>query len=140
MEGCMTLAERRVVHDFETNQMPALSARVTKTAGFDVPLEVSWDTLAVPGESHLYAESWPVIYFEPLIGALQIVGRDEMGRNALQSALKKIIIRNSKGCAYGDCWATFLEGILTLDHESVTNAYDVDGRTKGLVRVLENGL
>lgn len=136
----MTLADRRVLHEFETNQFPALKERVEEAAGFAVPIEVLWETLAVDGESRLYAESWPVVYFEPLIGGLEAVGRDDMGREALKSGLKKITIKNTKGCTYGDCWATFHDGELTLDHEPLTNAYDADARKNGLITVLEKSL
>jgi hypothetical protein len=136
----MALAERRAVQEFETNQLPALKERVEKAAGFSVPLEISWDTLAVTGESRLYAESWPAVYFEPLVGALEWVGRDNMGREAIQSEVKKIVLQNTKGCTNPDCWAAFHDGVLTLDHEAITNVHDVDGRRKALIAVLEQGL
>ena len=136
----MTLAERRIVKDFETDRFPALRTRVEEAAGFPVPMEVQWDTLAVPGESRLYAECWPLVYFEPLIAGLTAVCRDEMGRQAVKDAVKKIVIRNTKGCVYGDCWATLADGVLTLDHESLTNSGATEERTKGLVAALESSL
>jgi hypothetical protein len=136
----MTLAERRIVNEFETGQFPALKTRVEEAAGFPVPVEVRWDTLAVPGESRLYAECWPPVYFEPLIAGLAAVCRDDMGREAVKSAVKKIVIQNTKGCVYGDCWATFADGVLTLDHESLTNSGAIEERKNGLVAVLESNL
>jgi hypothetical protein len=136
----MTLAERRVVHDFETGQFAAYKTRVEEAVGFPVPVEVLWETLATPGDWRLYAESWPQIYFEPLIAGLQVVCRDEMGREAIKSGLKKIIIQNVKGCTYGDCWSSFADGVLTLDHDSTANAGDVEQRKKGLVEMLESTL
>jgi hypothetical protein len=139
-DGDLTLAERRIVSEFETGPYPALKTRVEEAAGFPVPMEVHWDTLAVPGESRLYAESWPSVYFEPLIAGLAAVCRDEMGREALKGALKKIVIQNTKSCVYGDCWATLADGVLTLDHESLTNSGAIQERTNGLVTVLESNL
>jgi hypothetical protein len=136
----MTLAERRVVKEFETGQFPALKTRIEEAAGFAVPIEVQWDTLAVPGESRLYAESWPQVYFEPLIAGLTVVCRDDLGREAIESTLKKIVIRNTKECVYGDCWATLQDGVLTLDHEPLTNAGDTEDRKNGLVKMLESTL
>jgi hypothetical protein len=136
----LTLAQKRVVTEFETNHFPALAKRVEEAAGFAVPIEVHWDTLAVPDGSHLYAELWPLVYFEPLIGALTELARDQMGRDAMKSGLKTVVMQNTKGCVYGDCWATLHDGVLTLDHESLTNANDIEARKKGLVTVLENHL
>jgi hypothetical protein len=136
----MTLAERRALKEFETDQFPALKTRVEEAAGFPVPLEVQWDTLAVPGESRLYAESWPAVYFEPLIAGLATVCRDEIGREAVKGGLKKIVMQNTSGCVNADYWAHLEDGVLTLDHESLTNSGDIEARTKGLVAVLESGL
>ena len=128
------------MNDFQTNQYPDLQSQVVAAAGFDVPLEVQWETLAAPGESHLYAESWPQVYFEPLIQGLKTVGGDKMGLDAIKAGLKKIVIQNTTGCYYGDRWATLQDGALTLDHEPLTNVALVDDRTKGLVKALEAGL
>jgi hypothetical protein len=136
----MTLAERRIVNEFQTGQFPALKTRVEEAVGFPVPVEVQWDTLAVPGESRLYAECWPSVYFEPLIAGLAVVCRDDMGRDAVRGAVKKIVIQNAKGCVYGDCWATLAGGVLTLDHEPLTNSSAVEERKNGLVAVLESNL
>jgi hypothetical protein len=136
----MTLAERRIVSEFESGLYPALKTRVEEAAGFPVPIEVRWDTLAVPGESRLYAESWPKVYFEPLVAGLATVSRDQMGKDALKSSLKKIVIQNTSGCYYGDRWARLEEGVLTLDHEPLTNSGDVEDRKKGLIKLLEEKL
>ena len=85
----MGLAERRAAHEFETNTLPALQSRIDEAAGFPVPLDIHWDTLTPAGQAHLYAESWTAIYFEPLIGALQSITRDALGKDALSKGLKK---------------------------------------------------
>jgi len=136
----MNLAERRVVSEFQEGPFPGLKARIEEAAGFAVPLDVHWDTLAVPGESRLYAESWPLVYFEPLIDGLKSICRDAAGREALKSSVKQIVVQNVKGCVYGDCWASFDKGVLTLDHDPITNINDSSQRAAGLVAVLEASL
>jgi hypothetical protein len=136
----LSLADRRVVNEFETKLFPALKHRVEEAAGFAVPLEIHWDTLAIAGESRLFEDSWPKVYFEPLIGALQTVGDSEMGREAIKTGIKKIVVQNAKSCIYPECWSSFLDGVLTLDHDSITNVADVAGRRNALVKVLENSL
>jgi hypothetical protein len=136
----MTLSERRVVKEFQADKLPAFKARVEEALGFAVPIEVDWDTLSVPGESQLYTDSWSQIYFEPLIAGLAAVCRDDLGREAVKEGVKKIVVRNTKGCVYGDCWATLQDGALILDHEATKNANATEEREKGLVAVLESGL
>ena len=36
-----------------------------------MPIEVDWDQLATPEQARLYVESWPEIYFKPVIEALR---------------------------------------------------------------------
>ncbi len=136
----MNLAERRVAAEFESKVYPALKTRVEEAAGFAAPIEVKWDTLAAPGESHLWAQAWPQVYFEPLIEGLQNVCSDDMGRQAIREKLQKIVVQNVKGCIYGDCWASFQDGVLTLDHDPVTNISDGAQRKAGLIAVLESAL
>ncbi len=136
----LSLADRKVLNEFETKLFPAFKHRVEEAAGFPVPLDVHWDTLAVAGESRLFEDSWPKVYFEPLIGALQAVGDSEMGREAIKTSLKKIVIQNVKGCVYADCWSSFSDGVLTLDHNSITNVDVIDARKKALIGVLETSL
>jgi len=136
----MGLNERRTTHDFQTNELPGLQAKVDEAAGFNVPIEVHWDQLTPEGESHLYSASWKAVYFEPLIAALKSVARDDMGREALKAGLKRVVIVNATGNYYPDNWAKLEAGTLTLDHEPLVNAGDVEPRSARLVSVIENGL
>ena len=44
----MGLAERRIIRDFEENDLPGLKSQVEEAAGFPVAIEVHWDNLARP--------------------------------------------------------------------------------------------
>jgi hypothetical protein len=136
----MGLAERRVIHEFETNELPALQSRVDEAAGYSVPVEATWDKLAPEGESRLYVESWKAIYFEPPIAALKAIAVDDMSREALKKGLRNVVIANTTGNYYPDNWAKFESGTLTLDHDPITNAGDVQPRAAKLISVLESGL
>lgn len=136
----MGLAERRAAKDFETKRFPQFKKDVDAAAHFEVPIEVRWDTLSVEGQSHLYDESWSKVYFTPLIEALKNITIDDMGKDALKSNLKKIVIQNTNGTYYGDRWAHLQDGVLTLDHEPCTNVDDIKDRTDGLTQLLEKNL
>jgi hypothetical protein len=136
----MALAERRAQNEFETNELPALRARIDAALGVAVPLDVDWVSLTVDGESHLFVECWKQVYFEPLIAGLTSVGRDQMGRDAMRDGIRGVAIRNSKNHSYPDGWAALEEGILILDHDPLTNAGDVDARAGALTAMLERTL
>ncbi len=136
----MGLAERRAIKAFQDDHLPEFHKKIKEAFGLEVPVEINWDSIALEGEAHLYDECWPKVYFEPLIDGLKAVGRDDMGKEALQGSLKKIIIQNTTGAYYGDRWASFENGVLTLDHLPTTNADSVQERTDGLVQTLEKNL
>ncbi|WP_224361179.1 hypothetical protein [Hyalangium versicolor] len=133
----MGIAERKAASQFEETAYPKLEKEVKAAAHFDVPVEVDWGTLAVEGYEHLYEEAWPKIYFTPLVGALKAITVDELGREALRSTLKRIVIRNTTRASSGSSMVRFEDGVLTLDHEPVTNVDDVEDRQQAIQRVLE---
>jgi hypothetical protein len=136
----MGLAEKRAAKDFETKQFPELKKRVDDAAGFPVELEVAWDTLAVEGESNLYADCWPKVYFEPLRDALKAITADDMGKEALKGTLKKITIQNKNGIASESTWASFTNGELVLDHRPHSNVDYGGRRADALRKVIESKL
>ena len=138
--ACMGLAERRAAKDFETFRFQSLKAAIDKAAGFEVAMEVDWDSLATEGQAHLYDDSWAKVYFRPLAEALSQICRDDLGKEALQDGLKSIKVQNRSGCYNGDNWAHFSKGELVLDHEPCSNVDYVDERTNGLVTTLEAAL
>lgn len=138
----MGLAERRAAKEFETNVFPGLKAEVTKAAGFELPIEIDWESLQKTETSpDYYRESWTKVYFTPMVDALKAIGVDDMGKEALK-ALKKIVIHNKHDIYYGDRWASFDKpsGVLTLDHQPTSNVDNIDERAKGLQKELEDKL
>lgn len=135
----MGLAERRASKDFQDKTYPAFQAEIQKLAGSAIPLEVAWDQLAKDESSHLYAESWPELYFKPVIEALRQITRDQMGKDAIKDGLKKIEIRNSKGAYSPHNAISFESGTLAIDHD-LSNVGDTKDRTDFIVQILEKNL
>ncbi|MFE9423765.1 hypothetical protein ACFYNO_12485 [Kitasatospora sp. NPDC006697] len=135
----MGLAERRSVERFKNDDYPGWKSRIDAAAGFDVPIEVDWQELAVPDYADSYAEYFPQVFFQPLLDALSAVGADEMGRDALREGVTKVIVRNT-GEYFSESGISFTDGVLTFDHKSDTNTHHVEERTKRLQQVLEAGL
>ena len=135
----MGLAERRAAQEFQDKQFVALRAEIQKVAGHEVPIDVDWEQLAVAEQARLYAESWPDLYFKPIIEALRLITRDELGKKAIISGLKKIEIRNSKGAYSAQSAITFESGVLAIDHK-LSNVGNVQERTDYIVEVVEKSL
>lgn len=135
----MGLAERRASKEFQDNDFPALRNEIHELAGFPVPVEVSWDQLAVEGQTGYYKEAWTEVFFKPVIEALRQIGRDDMGKEALKSGLKKIEFRNSADAASPSSAITFENGELVIDHK-LSNVGDTQDRTKYIIEIVEKGL
>jgi hypothetical protein len=139
----MGLAERRAVKEFQDTVFPQWKQNIDAALGFDVPVDVDWTSLQIEGETHLYGECWPKVFFEPLVAALANVGRDDMGKEALKSSLKKITIKHNPDVCYGSDgygFATWDQGTLALQHAAHTNVDSVADRTQGIVTTLEKNL
>jgi len=136
----MALVERRAVAEFQERYYPALLKKIHAAAGYPVPVEVKWDTLALDKESDKYNTHWPDMYFEPLVAGLGRINKDDMGRAAIKEGIKKIVIQNENNNKNPDRWATLKDGVLTLDHLPTTNVQDRVLRGDKLGTMLEQKL
>ncbi len=134
----MGLAEKRAAAEFESTVYPEQKKLIDASAGFDVPIEVRWDTM-MKQEKYvaMWRDAWPKLYFTPLVHVLQQIGIDQMGKDAIKETLKKVVIQDTKS-SYSSQWAAFdkATGVLTLDHQ-FTNVDDVASRADTMRKVLE---
>jgi len=135
----MGLAERRASKEFQDKHFPELKNEIVKIVGFAVPFEINWDQLAVEGQTDSYKEAWTEIFFKPVIEALRQIARDDMGKEALKTGLKKIEFRNASGYYSPGSAITFIDGHILIDHE-LSNVGDTKDRIKHLVEIVEKGL
>ena len=136
----MGLAERRAAKEFETYRFPGLKAEIDRSAGFEVLMEIDWESLAVDDYAHMYDDCWGKVYFKPLADAFALICRDDLGKEALKEHLKLVKVQNRSGCYNGDTWAHWKKGELTLDHAPCTNVDYVEDRVRGLVKIVETEL
>ena len=132
----MGIAERRGAADFRTNNYPTLAQQIAKLVGYEVGIEVDWETIAFEGKGTRYAELWTKLYFTPVIEALQQIASDPVGRDALRQGVKKIVFTNTRGAYSPTSAITFDAGVIAIDH-SDSNIDDVQPRTQHLVKLLE---
>ncbi|WP_075602434.1 hypothetical protein [Saccharicrinis aurantiacus] len=137
----MGLKERRIAQQFEQEQLPELTEQINKAAGFEVEMEIKWETLVAEERfNHLLADSYPKVYFQPLIEAFTAICADDMGKEALQESLKKVLIVNENNHHNPTHAYSFSDGILKVDHSPIMNVDDVKSRTEKLNELLENSL
>jgi hypothetical protein len=136
----MGIAERRATKEFQDKLLPGLQAEIRKFAGFEIPIEISWDQLAKEGASDRFTDNWKKVYFTPTIEALKSIARDDMGRDALKAGLKRITFCNTEGRYSAESAVTFVSGELTIDHDPDSNVDYVKDRTDVLRKELERAL
>ncbi len=131
----MGLAERRAIKNFVEGRYVKLKKEIDAAAGFEVLVEVNWDSLATEGAGDAYEDAFYKVYFRPLIDALKAIAVDDLGKEALKESLKKIVIEDS-----GSSWPTFQSGTLSLKYYAVANLDDWMSRKKEIQTELEKGL
>ena len=135
----MGLAERRAVERFKNDAYPDWRTKITSASGFEVPVEVAWDELAVADNADGLGDYFVSVYFQPLVDALNGITFDELGKTALRDGLRQIVVRNS-GQHSSNSGITFTDGVLVFDHKPDVNVDYGDDRAKGLRQTLEAGL
>jgi hypothetical protein len=136
----MNLKERRAVKSFQDDHYPSQKKRIDDAAGFEVEVEVDWGTLVKEDSLHLIEECWPQVYFDSLVGALEAIATDDMGKDALKEGLQRVVLKNTTDCANADRCASFEQGVLTIDHRPFANTHHVNQRAKAIQDAIECSL
>lgn len=137
----MGLKEKRAAREFQEHRLDSLLSRAFKAAKFEFEVDVNWDTIAIDDYSHIYDQTWPLIYFEPLIKALKDMCDDEFSQEAIAEDLKKVVIQNFGDIHNPNNFATYSKGVLTLNHSPIYNAENqVEDRKEAIMRVIEKEL
>lgn len=139
------LAERRAIAAYQEKILPTYLGEIKAATGADIPVDIDWSKIALPGKAQNYAEDgfWTDIYFKPLSKALASVGADAMGKDAIKAKLKKIVVTYDKDTAPVSAYedgVKFAAGILTVNFTPYANTSDIDARTAALKKVIEANL
>ncbi len=134
----MGLAEKRALEEIKKN-MPAWEKRIQTAAQTTLPIEVKWDSLIKDDTANYAVEAFEKIFVTSVEQGLKEICRDQIGKEAVASSVKSIVIKNENNISNGDYWVQFTSGVLTLDHAAV-NIDSIDDRAKGLVTVLSKAL
>ena len=139
------LAERRALKSYQETILPGLQEKINSAAGFEVPMNIEWDKIALPGGADNYSSEsyFTNIYFVPLADALSSIASDDLGKEALTASLKGIKITYDPDTAPASAYEngiSFENGEVTLNFAPFSNANDIKERAEAIVSVLEAGL
>ncbi|MDX2282286.1 MAG: hypothetical protein NW218_22035 [Saprospiraceae bacterium] len=89
----MGLQEKRLAKNIQDNVLPGFLEAVKTITGFEPKLDINWDSFIAYDEYPLSRLEGDI--FPSLLEVFQSICRDEMGREALKSALKSIRLENT---------------------------------------------
>jgi hypothetical protein len=141
-QATLGLGDRRALQSYQESIFPTQQAAIQKAAGFELPIEVRWDAIALPGQGQNYNLEgfWTNIFFVPLAQALSQVASDNMGKQAVRDKLKKIVLTYDEKTAPASAYENgvkFEGGVLTINFQPFANAHDVEDRAKAIRKRLE---
>ena len=140
-----SLAERRAIKSYQESVLPDLQNQINSAVGFEIPLNIDWEKIALPGGAENYSNDsyFTNIFFTPLIEAFTTIGSDDLGKEALKAGLNSINITYDPDTAPA---SNYKNGVsvenneLTLNFAPFSNAADVTQRAEAIVEVLETKL
>lgn len=136
----MGLIEKKAIQSFQDGAYIRLTKEIHAISGLPVEFDVNWDSLSVPDYTQMYEEGFTKVYFTPVINALKEITSDSLGKEAIKSALKKIVIKNEGAIYYAENAYSFDNGVLIIDHEPCTNIDDIKERTDVLSKLLSSNI
>lgn len=89
----MGLAERRLAESIKSNELPAFQKKINEIAGYEIKIEVDWDTFTSFDETPL--NRLTSVMFESVEFIIKSICIDEMGKEALKEKLNRIHLINT---------------------------------------------
>lgn len=136
----MGLLEKRALKAFQEDNLQKLLSEINTLAGYTIEFDIKWENIAKDDYAAMYDEAFTKVYFTPFIEALKEITADDMGKEALQETLKKVVIKNEGGFVYGSTAYSFNDGVLTIDHEPFSNIDNISERSMELGKLLMKNL
>lgn len=87
----MGLAEKRLAESIKTEKLPAFEEKLKERAGYDIKVNIDWNTFTAYDE---YPLSRLDIVFDDLESFVKKICSDDMGKEALQESMTTIDITN----------------------------------------------
>ncbi|MFY2556759.1 hypothetical protein ACN469_03960 [Corallococcus terminator] len=92
----MGLPERKAIALYQQNVFPKWQQRFNELVGAPVEFEVEWNTLGREGAAEIFEKGFNVIYFEPVVLAIQQIAVDDFSKQAVRDGFKKYFISGAE--------------------------------------------
>lgn len=116
----MGLAEKRAAEAFKTAELPAFEAKLKDSAGYDIKVDIDWDTFTAYDQ---YPLNRLDVVFEDLESFVKKICSNDTGKEALQGKLSTIQLSNSDDDA--DVKMEFKDHTLSLTVQLVKDYFSM---------------
>ncbi len=89
----MGLAEKRLAESIKVEKLPAFEAKLKERAGYDIKVDIDWNTFTAYDE---YPLSRLEYVFDDVESFVKKICIDDMGKEALQDKMSTIHLTNSE--------------------------------------------
>lgn len=134
----MGIGSKRAIASLE-KQMEHWKTLICEAAKISIQIDVQWESIVNDDNHHYAVEAFEQIFITSTVESLKRLCADEIGAEAVAQGLKRILMTNVSENHTSFRWASFENGVLTLDHW-LGNAPSGQDRQSNLVEVLESGL
>jgi hypothetical protein len=118
----MGLKERRAVKAFQEQILPQVTEQINTIAGFEVQMNIQWESMVEEKYAHLYQQTYLKIYFTPLIEALKTIAIDDFGKKLLKTGLKRVVVKNEGNIQNPAKGYALENGVLSINFDPVVTA------------------
>ncbi|MDN6858789.1 hypothetical protein QO207_19525 [Pseudomonas sp. CAN2814] len=145
LHAAPTAVEQAAISSYQQSVFQAQLKDIHHSAGFAVPVEVDWDSIALPGQAAHYGtdDYWTNVYFVPLAEALDMLTSYDLGRQAMKDKLKRIVIRYDASDSAAHDYrraVAFESGVLSINFRPASAAGQIEERTEAIQSSLETAL
>jgi hypothetical protein len=106
----MGLAERRKIKELQDDVLPGRVKEIDEICGAPIPYEVDWESFSDDLEGLNFMDNVSCHRFNM---ALRVICQDDMGKEAIRDAVKKIKLKNVK--SLDDKSLAFADGALEMN-------------------------
>ena len=136
----MNLNQTRAVENFKKDFFDNWEISLKQSCP-NISIDVDWESLfsqAKDDDPESVANFWKELFFEPINSALESIGRDELGKKALEN-LKNITIRSTTSSSNSES-AVFDNGTFTIDQHGYAYSESPEERATIWQGILEKNL
>lgn len=135
--------EREAITAYQQKAFVEQLRDIHESAGFAVPIEVDWESIALPGQAASYDSDdyWTNVYFVPLAEALEMLTSYDQGRQAVQGKLKRVVVRYDAGRAPAGDYRSKVAlegGVLSINFKPASASEEIEERTEAIQSTLES--